>query len=462
MGGKRRAVKRKRRNRSEGLKVINDTCAGIDLGCKEHWVCCASREDGEPNVETFGTTTPQLEALADFLAHEGVTSVAMESTGVYWIPVFELLEQRGFEVVLVDTRKLSSVPGRKTDMLDCQWIQQLHSCGLLRGAFRPSEEICEFRALVREKATMVRSRTDWIRRMQKALDQMNVQVHRAVTDITGKTGMAIVRAIVGGERDPIVLAGLRDRRCHKSQDEISEHLKGNWREEHLFNLAQALYMYDTMTEVIVRYERKIIECIDALQPEEHKHEEPPDLPDVIKGTIIDAKGLEPDREALYRMAGCDLCQIDGVGVETAYVVLSEIGPDVSRFPTEDNFVSYIQLAPHVSVTGGKPIHKKKRKGSTSTRVAESCRMAALSLKHSQSALGAYYRRISARKGPSVAVFATARKIAILIYRMLRFGVDYVDEGAKAYEERFRQRRIRSCKLTAKQFGFELVPIHQTP
>jgi transposase len=459
MGGKRRSVKKKRQkpSKSQELRVISQTCAGIDLGSREHWVCCPPKE-GEPNVKTFGTTTGELKRIAEFLAQEGITSVAMESTGVYWIPIFELLEERGFEVVLVDTRKLSYVPGRKTDMLDCQWIQQLHSYGLLSGAFRPPEEICELRALVREKANMVRSRADWIRRMQKCLDQMNIQIHRAVTDITGKTGMSILRAMLAGERNPTVLAGLRDRRCQKSCDEIAEHLRGNWREEHLFNLGQALHMYDTFTEVIQRYEQKILECVEKLQPDEHKNQVAPEVPDLIKGMTIEATGLEPDREALYKMAGVDLCQIDGIGVQTTYVILSEIGPDVSRFPTEKQFVSYVGLAPKTPKTGGKPMKGKKRKGSTSTQVGEALRMAATSLKYSQTALGGYYRRMSSRKEPAVAVFATARKLAELIYRMLRYGAPYVDEGLDAYEQRFQERRMLRCQNTAQEFGFQLVPI----
>ena len=230
----------------QALPVIRANSAGIDLGSEEHWVCGPARGDNKVNVQQFGTTTPQLNELADWLIHEGVESVAMESTGVYWIPLYELLESRGLEVVLVNAKQLHGVPGRKTDMIDCQWIQLLHSCGLLRGSFRPGEKICALRALQRQMANLVEERSKMVQWMQKALDQMNVQVHRAVTDITGKTGMAIIRAIVAGQRSPKKLATLRDKRCRKSQAQFAEHLIGNWRREHLFNLRAALQLYDRL------------------------------------------------------------------------------------------------------------------------------------------------------------------------------------------------------------------------
>ncbi len=226
------------------LKAIQPDAAGIDLGSREHWVAGPPLQDNTPNVERFGTTTPELLRLADWLKEQKVKTVAMESTGVYWIPLFEILDSRGFEVILANASQVSHVPGRKTDMIDCQWLQLLHACGLLRGSFRPSDDICRLRALFRERNTMIDQRSDWIRRIQKSLDQMNICVHHAVSDITGATGMAIIRAIVDGERDPRTLAQLRDRRCKKSEDQITDELTGNWRPEHLFNLRQALKMYD--------------------------------------------------------------------------------------------------------------------------------------------------------------------------------------------------------------------------
>ena len=242
--------KRTRATSAPGVKVIRPKVAGIDLGSIQHWVAAPPKGDGSPNVKVFGTTTPQLERLVEWLKAQDVESVAMESTSVYWIPLYELLESRGIQVILVNARQLSHVPGRKTDMLDCQWLQVLHSCGLLRGSFRPTESICQLRALLRERSNMIRERTRAVQRMQKALDQMNIQVHRALTDITGKTGMTIVRAIVAGQRDPKILAGYRDRRCRKSEAEIAEYLTGSWRREHLFNLQMALRLYDQLEQIL--------------------------------------------------------------------------------------------------------------------------------------------------------------------------------------------------------------------
>lgn len=267
MTGKSKHMNSKSRKRvPQALNVIQHHAAGIDLGSVEHWVAAPPLEDGTPNVEHFGTTTPELYRLADWLKEQNVVTVAMESTGVYWIPLYEILENRGFDVLLVNARLIANVPGRKTDVSDCQWIQILHACGLLRGSFRPSDEICRLRALIRERNTMVEERSDWIRRMQKCLDQMNVCVHHAVTDITGTTGMMIIRSIVAGERDPQVLARLRDARCRKSEIEIATELTGNWRSEHLFNLRQALKMYDQLCAVIEEYDSEILCYITAIQP----------------------------------------------------------------------------------------------------------------------------------------------------------------------------------------------------
>ncbi|MCP4237465.1 MAG: IS110 family transposase, partial [Aestuariibacter sp.] len=265
MARKRKSDKSKKSQRPiRSLETIQPNAAGIDLGSREHWVAGPPQEDKAPNVERFGTTTPELLRLADWLKEQAVKTVAMESTGVYWIPLFEILDNRGFEVILANARQVSHVPGRKTDMLDCQWLQLLHACGLLRGSFRPSDDICRLRALFRERNTMVDQRSDWVRRIQKSLDQMNVCVHHAVSDITGVTGMAIIRAIVDGERDPRTLAQMRDRRCQKSEEQITDELTGNWRPEHLFNLRQALKMYDQFCEIVTEYDAEIFAYIKTL------------------------------------------------------------------------------------------------------------------------------------------------------------------------------------------------------
>lgn len=442
------------------LRVIRKNVAGIDLGSREHWVCCPPEEEQKPNVRTFGTTTPQLQKLADWLELEAIESVAMEATGIYWIPLYELLEARGIEVVLVNARQLSHVPGRKTDMLDCQWLQLLHSCGLLRGSFRPVESICQLRALQRERANMVEEATRAVQRMQKGLDQMNVQVHRAVSDLTGKTGLAMVRAIVEGERDPSRLAAFRDKRCKKSEAEIAEHLTGNWRDEHLFNLKMALRLYEEVQDILAAYDQEIMRLLQELQAPERAQLELPAHPNPAKEKAIQRRKEQPLRTALWRFAGVDLTRIDGISGGVAQVVLSEVGLDLQAFPTEKHFVSWLLLSPRTAFSAGKPL-SKKNKGTGATRVASVLRMAALSLANSSSALGAYFRRVARRKGGATAIFATARKLAIYIYRMLRFGQDYIDEGAQAYEQRFQQKRLASMRSFAKQMGYELVPIGST-
>ena len=439
---------------SAGLPQIRPLVAGIDIGSQSHYVC-APVDDGT-EVRVFGSTTAELVELADWLQQLAVESVAMESTGVYWIPLFELLDSRGMEVQLVDTRQLSRVPGRKTDVLDCQWIQLLHSCGLLQGCFRPGDAICHLRSLVRGKAALVAERTDWMRRMQKCLDQMNVRIHRAVSDINGTTGMAIMRAIIAGERDPAKLAQLRDPRCQKSEAAIAQELTGNWREDHLFNLKQALKMYDSISERLSEYQREIetrmsaLRCLEAdrnpLQPVKNRE----------KAKAIKRRGQQAMREVLHGLAGADLTTIDGIGVETAEVLLTEYGPDLSRFDTEKQFVKHLRLAPRQGISGGKPIRKGKGAKGT-TRAGEALRMAATALRHSQSALGAYYRRLAARRDSALAVFATARKLATLVYRMLRWGQAYVDEGADRAEQRYQAARIRRIEATATQLGYQLIP-----
>jgi transposase len=446
-----------RRRALEGLPRIRPLVAGVDLGSERHWVCGPTIDGTAREVADFGATTPELIRLAQWLKQRHVESVAMESTGVYWIAPHEVLEAQGFEILLVDTRQLARVPGRdkKSDPTDCEWIQRLHSCGLLRGSFRPPEQICMLRTLVRDKTNLVAESGDWVRRMQKSLDQMNVRVHRAVSDIDGVTGMAILRAIAGGERNARNLAKLRDSRCRKTEEEIAEQLSGHWREDHLFSLQQALKMHEAIQQRIADYDREILRQLAAIQRADMADQPPPAVKNPQKAKAIKKRGEEPMREALYRMSGVDMTAIDAIGVETVQVVLSEYGPDLSRFATEKEFVSHVTLAPRRPTSGGKPV-KKKPKNTASTRVAGALRMAALSLRNSATALGAYYRRIARRIGGDVAVFATARKLATLIYRLLRWGQQYVDEGAEAFEKRYEVMRIAALKTKAKDLGFELV------
>jgi transposase len=437
------------------LPALQPLVAGIDLGSSQHWVCGPPTGDGAPNVRVFGTTTPDLNELVDWLVAQGVTSAAMESTSVYWIPLYEVLEARGIEPVLANARQLHNVPGRKTDFSDCQWLQQLHSCGLLRGSFRPTEAIARLRALQRQLANLVAERGRYVQWMQKALDQMNVQVHRAVSDLNGKTGLAIVRAIVAGERDPVRLAAHRDARCRKSVDEIARHLTGNWRDEHLFNLASALHLYDVVEEQIAAYDARLLQELQALQPVDRQNQPLPRHPNAKKEKNIKARGNAEGRTMLWRFAGVDLTRIDGIDAKSAQIILTEVGPDVSAFPTEHHFVSWLRLCPRTPISGGKPL-KKRRNALGANRISGALRMAALALGRSKTALGAAFRRLARRKSGAVAVFATARRLAVLVYRMLRFGEDYVDIGEQAYEAKFEAQRLASLEQMAKSLGFTLV------
>jgi transposase len=435
-----------------GLEVVRHNVAGIDIGSRQMHVCGPVSEEGCREVRTFDTTTGEIQTCVRWLKQQKVESVAMESTGVYWIPVLEILEASGMETLLVDTRPMSRVPGRKTDVSDCQWIQTLHSHGLLQGSFRPADEIQQLRNLTREKAVLAAEQADWIRRMHKCLDQMNVRVHHAVSDTQGTTGMAMVRAIVKGERDARKLAALRDARCQKSEERIAALLTGHWRWDHLFNLEQSLKMYDSIAERLSEYEKQIRERMQRLTPPENQDRQAPPLPNREKVKAMKRRNQEDKRQALYRMVGSDLTAIDGIGVETAEVIVSEYGIDLSRFESEKAFVAHLKLAPRQSISGGKPL-KKAGRGTKGTRSGQALRSAAVVLHRSASALGAYYRRISRTKGATVAVFATARKLATLVYRMLRWGQEYLDIGQKGYEARFETVRLRSFAATAAQLGY---------
>jgi len=451
--------KKKRKNKKVDpttIPVVREQAAGADLGSTEHWVAAPPDPDGTPNVRTFGTTTKQIEEMASWLRERGVASIAMESTSVYWIPVFEILEQRGLEVVLVNARHLHSVPGRKTDMLDCQWIQRLHSCGLLRGSFRPGAAITKIRALRRQQGNLIEERVRAVQWMQKALDQMNVLVHRAVTNLTGATGLRIVRAIVGGERAPAELAALRDRNCRKSASQIAEFLTGTWHEEHLFNLAMALEHYDHLERQIASYDARIADEIRALQPPERAEARIAPHPSKSKDAAMRRRGEQPLREELWRFSGLDLTSIDGISPSAALTIVTEIGIDITAFPTEKHFVSWLRLSPRLAMSAGKPIRKKPN-GMGSNRIAGVLRLAAMSLSRSKTALGASYRQVAFRKGARTAIFATARRLATLVYRLLRHGQSYIDIGEQAYQERFRRRRFQSLTNSARDLGYTLVP-----
>jgi transposase len=421
------------------LEHLNEYAAGIDIGSKSHFVAVPEGVDQNP-VREFSTFTGDLEELARWLISCGITTVAMESTGVYWIPVFEILESHGLEVKLVNARHVKNVPGRKSDVLDCQWLQQLHTYGLLRGAFRPVDQVCTLRAYVRQRSTLVRSAASYIQRMQKALTQMNLLLHNVVTDITGATGMRIIKAILDGKRDPDTLAAMRDVRCKQSAATIARSLKGNYRPEHLFSLRQAVELYEIYQTKIADCDRQILEQLKSFDP-------PDDMPRI---TVEDA---------LVRMSGVDLTSIDGIDTTTALKIVAEIGTDMSRWKSSKHFASWLGLSPGTKVSGGKVLSSATKP--VANKAAQALRMAAFTLFNSKSALGAYLRRQRARLGAPKAITATAHKLARLVYAMFTQGTVYVDAGQQYYEERYRSRVVQNMKRKARELGYELVTIQET-
>ena len=436
------------------LKRVNLDAAGIDIGAEEHWAAVPPGRNTEgQDVRRFGAFTGELCALADWLKQCGIQTVAMESTGVYWIPLYELLVERGFEVLLVDARQAKNVPGRKTDVLDCQWLQELHTYGLLRGAFRPVDQVCILRSYLRQRSMLVSYASHHIQHMQKALEQMNLKLSHVVSDITGLTGMGIIKAILSGERDPVKLAKLRDPRCKSSEATVARALEGHYREEHLFTLQQAVELVEFYQQQMTACDRQIEAC---LQQFEEKSSETPMTTRRRKrrrGIAFDA------RSYLYRMTGIDLTQIDSIEGNTALTVISEIGLDMSRWPTEKHFGSWLGLAPGSKVSGGKRLSGRTKP--SANRAAAALRLAAQSLNQSQSALGAYFRRLKARLGAPKALTAAAYKLARILYRMLKYGAAYVDQGETVYEERYRDRLLRNLKRRAAELGFQLTAINSS-
>ena len=439
---------RARKRLSKHLEQINLYAAGIDIGSESHYVAVPEGLDDEP-VRCFSCNTGDLEKLADWLVQIGIQSVAMESTGIYWIPLFEILEERGLEVLLVNARHVKNVSGRKSDVLDCQWLQQLHTYGLLAGAFRPPEQVTALRAYMRQRGTLVRYAGSHIQHMQKALRQMNLLLDNVVTDITGKTGMTIIRTILKGERDPNKLAAYRDRRCKKTEQAIAQSLHGHYREEHLFALRQSVELYDT-------YHAKILACDEAIEQQLKRFDaqgDPEQLP-AGKKKAANAPAFDV-RGELYRMSGVDLTAIDGINDITALKVLAETGTDMSRWKSEKHFSSWLGLSPGNKISGGKILSSKTKP--TTNRAAAALRMAAFTLSNSKSALGAYYRRMRSRQGAPKAITATAHKLARLIYSMLKHGTEYVDQGQDYYEQQYQDRVMKNLKQRAAQMGFALVP-----
>ena len=434
------------------LERIQPDAAGIDCGQNSHFVAVPPDRDPQP-VREFRTFTTDLQRLADWLAQCGVKTVAMESTGVYWIPVYEILEQRGFEVLLVNARDVHNVRGRKSDVTDCEWLRELHSVGLLRASFRPAAAIVPLRSFVRQRASLVEEAATRIQRMQKALTEMNLKLHTVLSDLTGRTGLAIVRSILQGERDPERLAIHRDPRCHASHAEIVAALTGNYRAEHLFALKQNFAAYKFLLQQIAECDSEIEAVLTTLAAEQ-----PPPaatLPAPRHRAISKHQPQFDLRSPLHRLTGgADLSQVDGISSQAALQIIAEIGTDMSRWKSEKHFTSWLALAPNNKISGGRLL--SSRTAPSANRAAVTLRRCAMSLARTSTALGAFYRRLAARAGKAKAITATARKLAVLVYRVLSGNFLYLDPGATAYYQLDRARQLNSLRKRAKLFGFDLV------
>jgi transposase len=449
--------KRKPTPKWDQMPIVHPNAAGLDIGAAEIWACVPSARDPEP-VRCFPTFTPDLHRLADWLVTCGVETVAMESTGVYWIPIYEILEARGLKVFLVNAHHIKRVPGRKSDILDCQWIQKLHTLGLLAGSFRPDAEMVALRTLLRHRAMLLEHRAPHILHMQKALQQMNLLLHQVLSDVTGETGLLIIRAIVAGQRDPVQLARLRNPNCKSSEDEIAKALTGNYAPEHLFTLTQALELFDFYTRQVAACDAELERRYAAMKPRWDGPDELPDVPPVKKASRSKNQPAFNVRAHLLRLTGVDLVGVMGLSASTVQTILSEIGTDMSKWPTEKHFGSWLGLAPHHEISGGKVLRNHTLK--VKNRAAQAFRQAAQSVARSHSALGAYYRRQRARLGEAQAIVATAHKIARIVYHLLKHREAFIAESAADYEARLHQRELAQLKRKAAKLGLSLVPVAQ--
>lgn len=450
----------KKSNKNKGVKkverldYINTNAAGIDIGSASHFVAIPEGRDDQ-TVREFPTFTNNLIELVAWLKKVGITTVAMESTGVYWIPVYDMLEKEGFEVLLVNARHIKNVPGRKTDVIDCQWIQQLHSYGLLRGSFRPKEKMLQMRTLMRHRSILIEYAAAHVQHIHKALSLMNIQLKNVIRDLTGTTGMNIIRSIVQGERDPAILAKHRDGRCKNSEEVIRESLIGNYQEEHMFCLKQALDLYDYYSIKITECDQeieKIVAEMDSVSGDRKK-----EASKTIPQKKIPKKhgfGFDMHNE-LVRITGVDLTRIPSLNVNTVSKIISEIGVDMSKWETSKQFAAWLGLCPGNRVSGGKRLSGKS--APSANKAAAALRMAANSLRLSDTALGSFFRRLSSRLGAAKAITAAAHKLAVILYNMLKTGTEYMESGSKYYEEQYKDRCIRNLEKRAQQFGFTLVP-----
>lgn len=440
------------------LTLLNPKCAGIDIGASELFVCIA-KNSSKQEVRSFSTFTADLRRMVEWLKASGVASVAMESTGVYWIVPYEMLEEAGFEVLLVNARFFKSVPGRKTDVQDCEWIQQLHSYGLLRGSFRPSHEFVELRSYVRQRSRLFESAGTQVQLMHKALTQMNIQLNHVISDITGVTGLNIIQAILQGKRDPRALADLSVRGCRKNIGLIEKALEGNFRKEHVFALEQAYEAYDFFHKQIYKCEKAIEQIVSTMQKEPQtptNAESAPSKKRAKKTAFNRSPYCFNAPEAIKKITIADLTTIPGIDANTAMKILSEIGMDMSAWPNAKAFASWLGLSPGNKISGGKLLSSKTK--SSDNKAAQALRMAAASLYRSKTAIGAFFRRMRARLGAPKAITAAAHKLARILYRMLTEGTNYREAGENYYEQQYQARVMANLTKRAKEFGYILVPM----
>lgn len=434
------------------FEQININAAGIDIGSEKHYVAVPKGRDPQgQDVRHFETFTTDLYTLADWLKQCNIDTIAMESTGIYWIPLFEILERKGFEVRLVNPRSIKHAPGRKSDVVDCQWIQQLHAYGLLTSAFRPDDQISVLRSYHRQRSMLVSHAATHIQHMQKALEQMNLKLNNVISDITGATGMKIIRSILAGERDPIKLASHRHPNCKRSVKQIAKSLHGNWRDEHVFALQQALALYEF-------YQTQIKACDNQIQAHLCRFEDRSDggtPPPPPRRSNRPGKKITFDAgDHLYRMTGVDLTQIDGLNTPTVLTIIAEVGLDMTRWPTSKHFASWLGLCPGSKISGGKNFSSKSKP--SANRAAHAFRMAAYGLHRSQTATGAFLRRKKAQLGAPKAITATAHKIARTFFEMMKNRTEYKDLGVDYYQKRYKNRMLSNLKRNAKELGYKLV------
>jgi len=442
------------RVRLEELHCVHPHAAGLDIGSEEIVVAVPPDRDPRP-VRSFRTFTPDLNALVAWLVACRIDTVAMESTGVYWVPIYEALERQGIIPYLVNARHVKTVPGRKTDWNDAQWLQKLHMLGLLQASFRPDADMCVLRTLLRHRAQLIEHRAPHIAHMQYALTQMNLRLSVVLTDIMGTTGQAIIRAIVAGERDPVVLARLRHPRCASPEETIAKALSGTWQAEHLFILQQALELFDSYTAKIQICDAEIERQFSLLKPRFESDEPAPALPAAKPNSKSKNAPSFNARAEVARISGVDLVAVTGIAASTAQTILSEIGTDMRRFPSVKHFCSWLGLAPHNDISGGKVLRRRTLK--VTSRANQAFRAAAQSVARSDSTFGAFFRSMRARLGPQQAIVATAHKIARVVYHLLKYREAFNPESAAAYTCKRREREVKQLTRRAQKLGYTLTP-----